>query len=63
MHTALGPRTRALFAVIRPYSLRDEDAYSDFNVQLRPLTTQQVAIVAAVLKTLGSTSKEYLRDF
>jgi hypothetical protein len=37
--------------------------YSDFNVQLRPLTTQEVATVAAVLQTLDSPSKEYLRDF
>jgi hypothetical protein len=37
--------------------------YSDFNVPLRPLTTQYVAIVAAILQKLGSPSKEYLSDF
>jgi hypothetical protein len=34
--------------------------YSGFNVQLRPLTEQWTAIVAAVLQTLGFPVQEYL---
>jgi hypothetical protein len=58
---------RAVFWVILPAVAEDSSehhtCYSDFNVQLRPLTTQYVATVAAVLQTLGSPSKEYLSDF
>jgi hypothetical protein len=58
-----GPYTRAGGEAVQEFCSVHFSDYSAFNVQLRPLTTQEVAIVAAVLQTLGSPSKEYLSDF